>query len=273
MIDEPAPWGPALRLAHQHAVDPVPDIAAAKRAQAGLEPTDARWVALQHGIAIAEMVDAAASDHPDWAPVIDAFAAGAKAQGLYDYDHADELLFDWASIALHSGDMPTGQEALLQLIREHPRSRFIPNAYAVFGDFKFDQGQFLDARRLYEKLMQWEEPSVRAYALYRSAWCDLRDESPEADATRALERFVQARRAAVRIEGSWGRRLADASLRDSALAYARVGRPDKARAFFTRLARDTDAPVDEPLRILAEAYEEQGDPNAAAEICRDLGCD
>jgi tetratricopeptide (TPR) repeat protein len=218
---------------------------------------------------MAKMVEAAASDRPDWDPVIDAFAAGAEAPGVHDYRHADELLLDYASIALQSGDMPAGQEALLRLIREYPMSRFIPHSYAIFADFKFDQGQFRDARRLYDKLGQFDEPSVRAYASYRAAWCHLRDESDQGEPERALQLLVDARRTAARIEGSWGRRLADASLRDAAVAYARVGQPAKARAFFTRLARDTDAPVDEPLRVLVEAYEEQGDEAAAAEVCRD----
>ena len=86
--------------------------------------------------------------------------------------------------------------------------------------------------------------------------------------------FVMARQAAVKIDGSWGTRLADAALRDAAIAYARAGQPTKAKDFFTRLARDTGTTPDEPLRLLAEAYEEAGDMQAQSEVCQHIsgGC-
>lgn len=264
-VDEASPRepGPTIELAHTHAVEPAADLAAARRTQAGLDPTDPRWVEEQHRIALAVMLESAAATSPDrWSAALDEFQAAVDAPSQDQYAHVDELLFDYASLALRSADAARGQEQLLALIRHYPRSPLIPHAYAAFADHMFDDGQVANAAQLYSKLASFDDPALSAYASYRIGWCHLADVNGN-DAL-ALEMFVQAVRHAEALDDGWGRRLRAAALDDATLAYAQVGAATEARDFFTPIARDADIDPERPLQRLIEAYAELGDDEAVA---------
>ncbi len=115
------------------------------------------------------------------------------------------------------------------------------------------------------------ESDAPAYGAYRLAWCHLRMDPSES--TRALQLFVRSVDALTDTDG-WGGELQEAAIDGAVVAYADVGRPARAKAFFTRLTRQTEVSVDAPLRLLALAYAESGDVDAERVVCAELsgGC-
>jgi tetratricopeptide (TPR) repeat protein len=258
------PSGPTLTLEHEHVVDPVPDLEDARSALSELDEASVEWVTLQHRIALAVSLRA---ESP--AEAAAAYARAAQSPVVHAYPSADELLFDYAMLAWQAGAIEDGKNALLDLIRNHPTSPFVMNAYAAFADHMFSTGNLEAAIKLYDKIRQFGEPDVTAYATYRLAWCHL--SSDPADGRRALELFVHSMESLEQPTG-WARDLQRASLEGAVLAYADVGRPDRAKAFFARIVRDTDIPIETPLRLLAEAYAEVGDSDAVSTVHAEVRC-
>lgn len=262
--------GPSIRLAHAHAhaVDPAGDLEAARRTMAGLSTTDARWVEQHHRIALAIARDPALLTPADrWDAAHEGLEAAVTAPLVHDYAHADDLLLDYAALAFEAGEHDAGQEQLLALIRHHPTSPLVPQAYAVYADYLFEDGQLDDAAQLYAKLESFREPSLAAYATYRIGWCHLRHD----DDGEALDSFVGAIRLSEGLDGEWGLRLRESALEDAIVAYARVGEPDEARGFFEPVARRSDIDLEPLLRRLADAYGELDDDEAAELIRGELG--
>ena len=160
----------------------------------------------------------------------------------------------------------------LKLLRDHPTSPYVPLAYATFGDHYFAQGEPETATKFYDKALQFSDSPIRAWSLYMLGWCDLR----RGEGARALDRFVQTLRAIE--DGHAGsttdaERLAAATRRDLVISYAMVGNPDKAAAFFQRLARGPatdDVPPAEQLDLLGRRLTTDGRPTEAAQICTAL---
>jgi tetratricopeptide (TPR) repeat protein len=175
----------------------------------------------------------------------------------------DDAWFYLAYEAGRAGDTETLQRASLELIRRFPASRWIPEAYVLFGDHYFAQGETDNAAKFYEKVASGFPGSATGlYAEYRWAAC-LATHEP----TQALERLVRVIRDSERHTGATADRIRDAARRDVPRAYARVGKASKAVPFFTRFGEDR-APA--MLDDLVVAYEELGDSKAAHVICEHM---
>lgn len=262
---ETLPTGPRVTMEHEHAVDPVADLTAARAEQAELDDGGAQWVALQHRIALR----VALQDSADLAAA--EFERAVQAKSLHDYAHADEVLFDYAMLSAQAGELEAQKSAFMELIRQHPTSPLVVHVFAAFGDLMDARGDFDDAARLYEKVMMFNESDAPAYGAYRLAWCHLRMDPSES--VRALQLFVRSADAVADADG-WGAELREAAIEGAVIAYADVGRPARAKAFFTRLTRESELSVDAPLRLLALGYAESGDVDAERVVCADLqdGC-
>jgi tetratricopeptide (TPR) repeat protein len=173
----------------------------------------------------------------------------------------DTARFDEAMAAREAGDPAAMKQALLQLVRDHPHSPLIPHAYLAFGDHMFEEGRMVTARNFYDRAASFPG-STTAYARYKIAWCHLN----EGDDTEALTAFVAAVRAGLEL-GPQGTAIAQASLRDSVLPFARVGRLDRAPAFYHRLVPDP-ADLEPVLLHLAEAARAEGREDELRAACR-----
>ena len=202
--------GPTVQLEHEHAVAPVEDLDAARRALARLPQDEVGWVSLQHRIALRVTSSAEA---------LAAFEAAAGSPALEHYAHADEVLLDYAALSLDAGYRRQGIDALLRLIRDFPLSPLIVHAYAAVADHEFEREAYDPAYLLYEKLTARSERDLNAYARYRMGWCRLRMEPPRAD--EALELFMASSRLAD--DSAWARELEAASLHAAALACGEMG--------------------------------------------------
>ena len=102
-----------------------------------------------------------------------------------DYPDYDEILF---AIAYEIDQMASEQSDknkkgsyrerarifYQELIRNYPRSRFIPHAWMAFGEYYFHEARDVErAMRAYEKVVEWGEENNPNYvvASYYQAWC------------------------------------------------------------------------------------------------------
>lgn len=237
--------------------------------------------ALQHQMARLHL---AIATHPE-TPVAEATVQRNDARRILESrldDQTDparaELLISLAWLQSQDGDDQGMKKALVLLIRDQPTSPAVPLAYLLLGDAMAADNPDA-AARIYEKAAQF--PEVTAYASYRRAWAALAGED---DGRSALDHFVRAIKAAQSSPAAKGdppvgvlrmppaHLLVSAARRELVVAYAKVGNPRKAWAFFDRIGRDPDHGDlrTEMMLGLAAAYRTNGQTDEAAVVCAEL---
>ena len=167
------------------------------------------------------------------------------------YKRMDMVLFNTADLLNKAGRQDLARRFFGQLIRDHPNSKYLADAYLSFAEYYFNNKQVADALRLYQQVTRHRQSPLYGYALYKQGWCWLNLKDPR----RALEMFVKVIRHG---SGNTSRSrivLVREARKDAVRAYSHVGRPDKAWAFFQRLG-GKHAPV--MLQRLAQLYQDQG---------------
>ena len=169
------------------------------------------------------------------------------------YKRMDEVLFNAADLLNRAGRRDRARVVFGRLIRDHPRSRYIADAYLSFAEYYFNQGQVAEALKLYQQVSRHHNTPLFGYALYKQGWCWLNLKDPR----RALEMFVRVvRHGGGRTGPRQGRIvLVREALKDSVRAYVHVGRHDRAWQFFVRLNK---ARAPRMLQQLARLYFDQG---------------
>lgn len=132
--------------------------------------------------------------------------------------------------ALGSAERPQERdEVLAALVRDDPKHPFAGHALVQLGDRAFSNADLTEARVLYERAVAVAGLGDRLYAEYKLGWVALN----LGDAVLALETWVGVVRDG-RLS-SEHRVLAGAAAKDCVVAFASVGVPAQARAFFRRL--------------------------------------
>lgn len=238
--------------------------------------------ALQARMARLHLAIAADPSTPPAEATVQRERARATIEGLLAGQPADSdaLLLSLAWLRGQDGDVKGMREVLLRLIREQPTSPFIPHAFMLIGD-QLARDDPEAGKRLYERAATFPMPEVVVYAHYRHAWCMLHESERRPD--QALELFVRAIDAALQVgtpvaEAPPGTlripidALLLAARRELVVAYAEVGKPGKAWAFFGRVGQDPshgDLRPEMMLR-LAAAYRARGQRDEARLICAEL---
>lgn len=155
------------------------------------------------------------------------------------YKRMDEALYYYAFELGELGEEQKMQAAYQRLINDHPNSPYIANAYLAFADYYFGKGQIGNAVKLYERVTQFKDSPVYAYALYKLAWCHL-NPIGEFDARydKSLNYFVATITATK--EGragseANGKQLRRDARRDLIRAYVHASKPSKAWGFFQKV--------------------------------------
>ena len=175
-------------------------------------------------------------------------AALVAAPGFAQLAVADRVLATHAAALGAARRTDEARAVWRRLITDHPTSRWIATGYVALGDAAFDDRDLVAARTYYERALP--DPLVGAYARYKRGWTSFN----LGDMTDALSDFLIV----VRTAREPLRRTARA---DVVRAYAEVGAPEKAVAFFRSIdATDAGAMV---LR-LADLYLDQGKLREAA---------
>lgn len=165
------------------------------------------------------------------------------------YARMDQVLFNVADMLGAAGRQDRALGYFRRLIRNYPKSAYIPDAYISFAEHYFNAGQVEQALKLYEQVSRFPGSPVHDYALYKQGWCWLNLKDPR----RALEKFVQV----IRGGGSRAGRitLVREAKKDAVRAYSHVGEPARAWDFFRRVGGDD---ADRMMQRLATLLYDQG---------------
>ena len=86
------------------------------------------------------------------------------------YKRMDEVLFYLAYLLTEVKKEDAARKYFKRLIKDFPKSKFIPDALFAFGEYFFEQKQLEDALTFYDKVLQFPESRVFGYAKYKKAW-------------------------------------------------------------------------------------------------------
>lgn len=169
---------------------------------------------------------------------------GKLQRSFQKHPMADEHLY---LTAITLSDLNKPKEALktfFALIKMHPQSRYLPDAYLALGEHYFNQAELSYAIKAFSRVIQFPDSPVRDYARYKLAWCWFN----LADYEKATDMFARIAREAkppLRTE----------ALKDLVLAYAHTAQPAKAYSFFSKVAPGSELKL---LERLAGVWLDQG---------------
>jgi TolA-binding protein len=139
-------------------------------------------------------------------------------------------------LGYHLGAMGRRGEAIkafTDLLLKHPSSTYVPDALVNIGDYHFDENNYDEARELYERIAQYGQTPVMAYALYKTAWCHYNLGSYDVAMDRLLSviKLTQKQHS----EGLRGAiDLMEEAQNELVYPYSKIGKPGQAIAFFRR---------------------------------------
>jgi tetratricopeptide (TPR) repeat protein len=156
-----------------------------------------------------------------------------------NYKRMDEVLFSLGFSLEEMKQFDRARQVYHRLIKNHPQSDYIPNAYLSFAEYYFQEGDMRAAKQFYAKVTEIppERNKVYGYALYKQAWCDFNLEDFKA----SLQHFVETIEFGTQHpEAANVQNLVTQSRRELVVPYAQVGDPVKALDFFRRFSKDDE---------------------------------
>ncbi len=163
-----------------------------------------------------------------------------------------EVLYYLAYELEQAGDLDRALAVYRELVAKAPDSKHVANAHIAFGEAAFaaamnDPKAWATAEAEYRAAIAKPDSPVRAYALYKLAYCHWNNgQYPE-----ALDAFKQAIGHAADHPGDANAaNVARSARKDIIPVYAASGRPDRAFDFFASL--DSSGDRDKALTMLAE---------------------
>ena len=181
------------------------------------------------------------------------------------YGRMDEVLFYMGFNYKEMGQSDQAQSALIELIKKHPQSKYIPDAWLQFGEFFFEIDEMERAMKAYDKAARFKDAKVYGFAVYKRGWCRFN-----------LGRFKQAMGdflEVIRYSNAEGKRdknrisLVNEATKDLVTVYGRIGTGGKAIAFFRKVAPERWADL---VAKLARLYTNTGKVKDANSLYRQL---
>lgn len=196
------------------------------------------------------------------ADAVKIYKALVNSKAFAKYKRLDEAIYFYAFELGQLGRDAEMQDAYLRLIRDYPTSKYIPNAYLSFADFKFGNNKIDEALQLYQKIVDgYPDSPVYAYALYKIGWCHLNPIGTAEPAYRtSLDYFVRTVKAT--LSGKAGseanaKQLRRDARRDMVKAYVNAGKPSAAWGFFQKVGngpKKEENMAKKQMELLANAY-------------------
>ncbi len=170
-------------------------------------------------------------------------------QSFRNYPRMDEALFYYAYTLQGAKYMKEARKVYHRLIKDYPKSKYIPDAYLSFADYFFEQNSLANAEKFYDKVLQFPKASIYTYALYKKGWVYL-------NLTRFQEALETFYAVVQKTKGNKKRAtLNRAAKKDFVRAYAEIGKAQKAYKAFQRVDKGYAFTM---LQILGDIYLEQG---------------
>jgi tetratricopeptide (TPR) repeat protein len=177
-----------------------------------------------------------------------------------DFPRAESLAEIRYFLAYNLMQMQRGDEAVevyMEILAKHPDSPYVPDALVNIGDYYFENNDFESAQKLYERAQapEFEASNIYGYSVYKQAWC-LYNLTRYEDALRRFQDVIgiaDARAAGGQKSAIPLKREAQNEL---VLPYAKIGKPEKAIAFFKGVAPERYLDI---ASRLADIYTEQSE--------------
>ncbi len=173
-----------------------------------------------------------------------------------NFKRMDEVLFSLAFALQELDQFEKARSVYRRLIKDYPKSRFVPNAYLSFAEFYFNDSDMDAAAKFYRKVLEFppKRNSVYGYALYKVAWVEYNRERYR----QSLQGFVDILEFARNNKyANDAKNLARQARRELVLPYSHYGSPGKALDFFRRYSK-SDAEAHEMLENLGNLYYDTG---------------
>ncbi len=85
------------------------------------------------------------------------------------YPGIDVTYYELGKNMIRLGDK-AGANYLLRLVKEIPKSPYMPEVLFALGEFYFDEHDMTEARRYYNEAAKYREHSIYPYAVYKLGW-------------------------------------------------------------------------------------------------------
>jgi cellulose synthase operon protein C len=105
-----------------------------------------------------------------------------------DYADRDKVYFFMAHEHREMGSIDEMVKCYKTLIKNHPKSNYIPEAYLLLGDYYFAQQELKLSTEHYQKVLDYPKSPAIAIARYKLAWCFINDVNYE----KAIKLFEEA---------------------------------------------------------------------------------
>jgi tetratricopeptide (TPR) repeat protein len=171
-----------------------------------------------------------------------------------NYPKLDMALFQYGFTLQQGKYMKEARAVYDKLLKNFPNSQYVPTAHLVFGEYYFDAGQLADAEARYKMVLKFPKSNLYWYAFYKLGWVHMNAQRYQ----EALESFFQV--VAASRNDAKKKSLHDAARGDFVIAYAQVGKLDKAYEVFARIDK---AAAGDLVLALADAARDRGEAEKA----------
>jgi tetratricopeptide (TPR) repeat protein len=187
----------------------------------------------------------------------------------------DEVLYYLAYEHEQLDASDDARKSYLELVQNHPGSKYLPAAYLAFGELFFSEAQmdptrWALARQAYGKVIAHPPPNNKlwAYAHYKLGYIDW-NESKHGDALDHFRQVIEALAKHPDLPNALG--LAEAARRDMVPVYALSGEASKAWGFFAPLSGDRPGDKTKTIALveqLGQALLDIGQHSQAVDLYR-----
>ncbi len=157
------------------------------------------------------------------------------------FKRMDEVLFFLGHNMWESGKQREASAAYNKLIKDHPASKYLPDAWLAIGQYYFSNSKatrdwLAEALKAFKKAASYTESKVYGYALYMQGWCyfNMNDFSSALEMFKAVIYFGE-------LQGKVDSRstaLTREARKDYVVAYSRYGDVMLAKADFQKIGGD-----------------------------------
>jgi len=195
-------------------------------------------------------------------------------QKYRDYPRTDEVLFFLAHNLMDLNEEKKALIAYGKLVKDYPKSRFVPDAYLAFGEYYFNNSKgrrdwLLKALEAYKSAANYPESSIYGFALYKQGWChfNLTDYPRAMDLFKATVLYGEFTGASA-LEKQGGAKGKNTLIREARNDYVRAYeraelKPEGAKENFSTVASNPDDRFG-MMELLASLYYDAGKDRDAA---------